>query len=315
MFRAFGDSFTVGVGANPANQSWMMRFNPANLAASSSQAADCSLVVQAFETKPLETFALYVGYNDVARYKNDPAKMQFFKDCYRGCLAWLALVNKKTARGSHAGITFTGSWIDNPTNLMGRYTTQNGASAKATVSGNSVWIGVSKGDNAVMAQSVNVKIDGVDKGTFSVYQQGVTTFLNSWYGRPALYFSGLGEGPHEVVITHASPDGKFLHLDYIAGSEQSQKTTIAASNITKFPASYYASLGIDLNTTIAYNQIISDVISEFQGFDIRLVDNYSDIDPTLHVSDQWGHPNNLGHEIIHNNFKEVFDFGQQGHCR
>lgn len=306
MFRAFGDSFTVGVGASPASNSWFNRSVPSNNAASSSQSADVSIAVQAFQPKEFDISTLYIGYNDVARYKNDQSKKQFFKDCYRGCLAWLLLVDKKTARGNQAGITFTGSWLDNPTNLMGRYTTQNGASAKATVSGNSVWIGVSKGNNAVMAQSVNVKIDGVNKGTFSVYEAGVTTFLGSWYGRPALYFSGLGEGPHEVVITHNDSTGKFLHVDYIAGSHQEKKTMVLASNITKFPNAYYSSLGINLNTTIAYNQIINDVISEFQGFDIRLVDNFSAIDPMLHVSDQWGHPNNLGHALIHRNFKKSF---------
>lgn len=305
MFKAFGDSFTVGVGASPNSNSWVNRSTPSNFAASSSQAADCSQVVQAFQASEFDISALYIGYNDIARYKNDQSKKQFFKDCYRGCLAWLLLADKKTARGVLAGITFTGSWADNPTNTVGKYTVQHGASATATVSGDAVFVGVSKGDNPAMARSITVVIDGVNKGTFSGYEAGVTTFLGSWYGRPALIFSGLGDGDHEVVVTHNDSTGKFMHLDYIAGSRQEKKTMVLASNITKFPDAYYSSLGIDVSTTLAYNVIIEDVISEFVGFDVRLVDNFSAIDPMLHISDKWGHPNNVGHEIIYRNFKRA----------
>lgn len=300
-FKAFGDSIVVGVGASPQSNCWVGLFTPTNAGVSSAQAADLSGIMQAETLNYSKPTIIAIGANDAAKYKNDSAKKEYFRRAYRACLAWLCLPDKKTARGPQAGITLTGSWADSPApNTCGKYTTQNGATGSATVSGDSVYIALSEGDYPSMGEQINVRIDGVPISTFSVKQLGVTTFLNQWWGRCVWKFTGLGAGQHTVVVTQNSPSGSFLHLDYIAGSEQPVRPQVIAGNAMKFTDWYYNNLGINAATTQAYNAIINDVCAEFG---VPVVDNYSIFDPSIHSSDQYGHPNNAGYLVIHNNFK------------
>ncbi len=301
--KAYGDSITYGVGANPASASWVGLFNPVNAGVSSAQAAEVSSYVQLETVDPLRLYFLAIGGNDAAKYKDDPAKKEYFRRVYRACLGWLLLPNKKTGRGVQAGISFTGAWTDSPSpNTCGKYTTQNGATATATVSGDAIYIALSEGDYVDMGEAVNITIDGVDKGTYSVKTPGITTFLNQWWGRACWRFSGLGAGNHAVVVTQNSPNGKYLHLDWIAGSDQANTPRVLVGNAMKFTDWYYASLGINSATTQAYNAIIADVVAEFPSANVQVVDNYSVFDPTIHSSDQYGHPNNAGYLAMHNNF-------------
>lgn len=306
MIEIDGDSIAEGIGASTPARRWYELIRPVNYAVSSSQVADVSGRQRTISAE--NEYFLGVGGNDAARYKNDPIKQEYFRRCLRACLAWRLLVDRKTARGVQAGITFTGTWTDSPSpNTCGKYTTQNGAMGSATVSGDTVYIGVSEGDYPDMAEAINVVIDGVNKGNFSVKRPGVTTFLGQWWGRITWRFTGLGAGNHSVIVKHVSPTGKFLHLDYIAGSDQTSAPRCLVGNCVKFTPAYMADLGITTATIQAYNQIIADVVAEFtaHGMDVQIVDRYSSIDQSIHASDYWGHPNDAGQVVLHDLFMNV----------
>lgn len=307
MVEIDGDSIAEGIGASAQDKRWMELFKPVNYAVSSSQAADVS--GRQRDISASKEYFLGIGANDAAFYKNDAAKQEYFRRVFRACLAWRLLVTRKTARGAQAGITFSGAWPDTPApNPCGRYTTQNGAMASATVSGDTVYIGVSEGDYPDMAETINVVIDGVSHGNFSVKRSGITTHLGQWWGRVAWRFSGLGQGAHSVIVTHASPTGKFLHLDYIAGSDQTATPRVVVGNAMKFTDAYYASLGIDASTTQVYNAIIADVVAEFtaHGFPVSLIDRYAHFDPATQSADQYGHPADAWQKTMRNDFIDAW---------
>lgn len=307
MIEIDGDSIAEGIGASSTDKRWYELFRPVNYAVSSSQAADVSGRTRDISAD--KQYFLGIGGNDAACYKNDATKQEYFRRVFRSCLAWRLLLNRKTGRGPQAGITFTGTWTDSPSpNTCGKYTTQNGAMGSATVSGDTVYIGVSEGDYPDMAEAINVVIDGVNKGNFSVKRPGVTTFLGQWWGRITWRFTGLGAGNHSVIVKHVSPTGKFLHLDYIAGSDQAATPKVVVGNAMRFTDAYYATLGIDASTTQAYNAIIADVVAEFtaHGLPVTLLDRYAHFDPATQSADQWGHPGDAWQKIMRNDFIDAW---------
>ena len=309
MIQIDGDSIARGVGASTPANSWHALATPINTAVDSTQAADDSRIVQEAEPDPKRVYVTAIGTNDAGQYKDNTAKKAFFKNVFRAILAWRLLPDRKTGRGAKAGIAFSGTWTDSPSpNPCGKYTTEYNASGTATVNGDTVYIGLSEGhypDYDVMSQQIKVVIDSVDKGTFSVDVQGITTaVLLQWYGRACWRFSGLGAGNHTVTITNLSQSGKYLHLDYIAGSTQASAPRVIVGNCVKFTDAYMADLGITTSTIQAYNTIISDVVAEFtaHGRDVQIMDRYSVINQAIHSSDYWGHPNDAGQIVLHDLF-------------
>lgn len=299
MIRGFGDSNAAGYGVDVAN-SFINLFTPVNSGLSASQAAEVSSAVQQESPLAGKLYLINVGLNDMSRYMNDAAKKEYFRRCLRASVAWLALLDKKTARGAQAGISFTGTWADNPApNPCGKYTTQQGATASATVSGSVVYIGVSEGDYPAMGESVSVKIDGVEKGSFSVKASGVTTWLGQWWGRTCWKIDGLSSGAHDVVVTQNSPNGKFLHLDWIAGSNQLAASKTRVCNIAKCSSAWYAAAGITDAMVQDYNVIIASVVAEFSGFGVDLIDLYSLLNPATHLQSDGAHWNEAGHFAAH----------------
>lgn len=295
MMKCFGDSITAGMSASPG-AAYVSLFNPVNAGVPASQAADVSSHVQQEAVSPKKIYTLMVGLNDASRYGADPVKREFYRRCLRAVMAWLKLPEKKTARGG--GIAFAGLWSDSPSpNPCGKYTTQQGASASATVSGDSVYVAVSEGDYVGMGESISVVIDGVERGPLSVKVPGVTTWLNQWWGRTCWRFDGLGDGAHTVVVTQNSPTGKFLHLDYIAGSDQSAATPlVVAGTITPCTQAWYNSVGLTSEIIDTYNDVIKGVSAEFG---VTLADTAGAIDVLTGLSADGAHPNNIGHAAIH----------------
>lgn len=303
MIQVDGDSIAEGVGASATSRRWYERFRPINYAVSASQVADVS--GRQRDVNVEDEYFLGIGGNDAIFYKDDAAKQEYFRRCLRACLAWRLLADRKTARGPQAGIAFTGTWGDMPApSPCGKYTTQNGAMASATVSGDTVYVGVSEGDYPDMSEAINVVIDGVSHGNFSVKRPGVTTHLGQWWGRVAWRFTGLGAGSHSVIVTHVSPTGKFLHLDYIAGSAQAATPRVIVGNVMKFTDAYMAEKSITVSTIQAYNAIIAAVVAEFtaHGFPVVLLDRYAGFDPATQSADYWGHPNDLWQEQFSGDF-------------
>lgn len=306
MVEIDGDSIAEGIGASTTEKRWYELFNPVNYAVSSSQAAEVSGRQRDMSVD--KEYFVGIGGNDAAFYKNDPVKQEYFRRVFRAILAWRLLLDRKTARGPQAGIAFTGTWADMPTpSPCGKWTVQQGATATATVSGTSVYVEVSEGDYPDMGENISVKIDGVEKGPFSVKRHGVTTYLGQWWARCVWAFDGLAAGNHTVVVTQNSPNGKFLHLSYIAGSDQTDAPRVIVGNCVKFTDAYMTELSITASTIQAYNTIISDVVAEFtaHGRDVQIMDRYSVINQAIHSSDYWGHPNDAGQIVLHDLFMDT----------
>ena len=301
-FTAFGDSHTVGVGASVPAKSWVGLFTPANLAVSGSQAAEVSKAVQASDPDPDATYTVMVGTNDHRHYKADATKQEYFRQFLRQSLAWLAFPTKCKARD--ACMSYTGSWGNTSANTFGKVSTQNGATAEATVSGTAAYVCYILQNHSAALSSANVEIDGVPVGTIGsgASSPAMNTVNGSTYSSACKRFAGLSSGAHDVKVTVTS-SGKNLYLDYIAGNSQASTPKMLVSNIIKMSAAGYSTYGTSLANVNAYNAIIGDVLGELStdGADVTLIDNFSDIDPSADLADGV-HPNNSGHSKINANF-------------
>lgn len=301
----FGDSITVGVGATSYASSWAglwgADFSTTNTAVNGDQAGDMSYEIQSNHVEESErTYTMMIGTNDHRTYKDDIVKQGFFKSFLRQSLAWMALPTRTNARS--VNVVETGIWADTGANAIGRVTTELGATATCSVTGTGVYIGYII-QNSLSSEGVaDVRIDGILVGTISIYGQ-MDTVNGRTFAPAAAYFGGLTDTSHTVEITVTS-SGENFYLDYVAGSPQPPPKLIV-SNIIKMSDAAYATYGTSEANVIAYNTIISDVISEFasDGVAITAVDNYIDIDPLTDLSDGV-HPNDTGHAIIHGNFAE-----------
>lgn len=288
--QTFGDSITVGTGASSTIKSYVGLMTPVNQGVSGEQAGDLSNLIQT--NASADRYTVMIGTNDVRIYK-DTLKKEHFRRFFRECLSWLSNPIKVLAKD----MVMTGAWANTTVNSFGRYTLQTGASIKTTVTGSKIFIGTIIQNSASAVSSANVLIDGVLAGTLSC--DGYTTIMNTQNG--ASYAAACevfyaAAGAHLVEIVNTSLTGKYLYINYIATEQVSPPVYV--SNIIKLSSTVYASLGITSAATDSYNAIIAAVLQDFPA---KLINNYSVIDPTIHLADGV-HPNNAGHQIIYNNF-------------
>lgn len=298
MITFFGDSISNGYGVLPA-ESYVGLFGVNEAADDSQQAAEVSSDVMQLTPDLRQAYGLMIGLNDVSMYKDDAAKMEFFRRALRACVAWFCLYDRKIARGPQAGIEFTGAWIDSPTpNTCGKYTTEAGAKGRAIVTGDTAYIALSEGRYEhydFMSHNIRVVIDGVDKGPHSVDIPGVTTWLKQWWSRTVWKFDNLGPGDHAVEITNLD-GGRFLHLDYIAGNYQPSRPEVLLGLITKCTTAWYAVAGVTPALVQSYNAIVADIAAELGA---TLVNTWEVLDPAIHLQPDGAHPNKLGHRELH----------------
>jgi len=290
--QVFGDSISVGVGASTPSKSWVGLYSPVNSAVSGYQAGDMSN--QLASTLTDDNYALAIGTNDVRIYKDNATKKGYFESFLRHCLAWLAYPNRVRARD----MTITGAWSNTSVNSFGRYSLVNGATIKATVTGAKIFVGYIIQNALGAVSTADVYIDGVIVGSISCdgYTVAMNTQNGATYANACKVFN-VAYGEHLVEIVNTSVNGKYLYVNYVACEQSSP--AIKVSNIIKMSASAYAALGISQATTDAYNAIINNVL---QDFSTVLVDNYSVIDPSIHLTSDGVHPNDLGHSVIHTSF-------------
>lgn len=296
-FTAFGDSHTVGVGASTPAKSWLGLMSPVNIAASGAQAAEVSNAVQAITPAP-RTRTIMVGTNDHRTYKADAAKQEFFKRFLRQSIAWLTYPDK--CKGRDACMSYTGTWSNTAANTFGKVSTQNGATAQTTVTGQSVYLCYIIQNHSSAQSSAAVEVDGVSVGTVGSYG-AMNTVNGSTFASACARFGGLSSGSHTVKVTVTS-SGKNFYLDYISGSDQ-PTGHILVSNIVRMTATAYSTYGTSVANITAYNGIVSDVVSEFagDGADVTLIDNYSSVTPADLAADGV-HLNDSGHAKVSANF-------------
>lgn len=291
----FGDSITVGVGASPSTKSWVGLLAPVNKAVSGSQAADVANVVTLTTPNVSDGHTLMIGTNDVRLYKDNASKQAHFKRFLRHCIAWLHYPAKVLG----INCTFTGTWSNTTVNSIGKNSTQNGATAKATVTGDKIYIGYIIQNSSAAISTADVYVDNVLVGVISC--DGITAPMNT--GNGATYAAAcecfeVGAGAHEVRLVVTSTN-KYFYLNYILGNNQ-VVSKLLVSNIIKYSDAAYITYGVSEIILNKYNNIINLLSAEFA---LTIVDNKSDIVPSLHLADGI-HPNNAGHEIIYNNFKK-----------
>lgn len=298
-FTALGDSHTVGVGATVAAKSWLGLLSPVNSAASGAQAAEVSNAVQSIVPLEGRTYTIMVGTNDHRTYKADATKQEFFKRFLRQSIAWLAYPDK--CKGRDACMSYTGSWGNTAANTFGKVSTQSGATAQATVSGQSIYVCYIIQAHSSAQSSATVEVDGVDVGTIGSFG-AMNTVNGSTFASACARFGGLSNGSHAVKVTLTS-SGKNFYLDYIAGNDQ-PTSRVLVSNIIRMTSGAYSTYGTSLANVTAYNGIISDIVSEFIGdaADVVLVDNYSTVNQSTDLIADGVHLNDAGHAKVSANF-------------
>lgn len=293
--QGYGDSNMGGTGATTPSLSWMGKAVPINSAVGGAQAADVSNLV----TTNLagERFCLNIGLNDLCVYKDNATKKVFFENFLRHCVAWLALPSRVLA----SSMITTGTWTATQaaTASFGRNTTQQGATIKANVSGDKVFVGYLMQNHANALAAGDVYIDDVLVGSIS--SDGMTVPINTQNGASTFAFYAnackvfdVAPGTHEVKVV-CTTSGKQLYVNFVAGNDQPIRT-VRVGNIHRMTAAGYTTYGVTEATTDAYNAIIADVASELG---VELIDIHEAIDPATHLADQL-HFNNVGHSIVNN---------------
>jgi len=298
-YRAFGDSITAGAGASSAAKNYVALLGADlgvtfdNGAVSTSMAMDQADAIYA--RSPQITAAdkciVALGTNDQAKYDVDPAKRGYFIDAMRAYGVWLGS-NVKTANPGN-GVTFTGSWTNSGL-AWGTYgATAAGAKASFTVTGTSVSLGMIR--QYGNPSQFSVRIDGVDRGTFS--QDGdVRTILGRSYGPMCLVFAGLAAGAHTVEITAVSASNTYpVYFHWL--SDNSLRAKVFFGNIPHAVAYTYGGSKANVDT---YNTAIQALVVELCGYGLSasLVDECS----ALSAADMFDnvHPNDFGHVKLRN---------------
>lgn len=302
---AYGDSITAGASASPSSNSWIGLYTPVNKGVNNTGAGDGAKAILSESFDPEKLFMFFYGANDHRTYKSDATKQGFWKKFQRHLVAWVSLEDKKLPRVPGA-MTLSGSWTNTPVDSVGRYTTQLGAYAEATVSGDSVYIGHIIQNSTATQATADVYIDSNLVGTIDCYGQ-MNTSAGATYAPAAARFSGLGAGPHTVRV-EVTTSGKNFHLYYIAGSDNpgGLYPEVRLSNVIRMSPSGYVTYGSSDAIVDAFNDIVDDLITEFNadGFNVTLIDNHADIDPSTDLAPDGIHPNNAGHAKIHQNFNQ-----------
>lgn len=240
-----------------------------------------------------------VGTNDHRTYRNDTAKQAAFKAFLRQCIAWIAIPTKTLARSS--AVTYTGTWGNTAANNIGKQTTAMGAKASVSFTGCGVVVGYILQQDPAAMSTATIKIDGVSVGSLSSYA-AMSTVGGRMFAPAAAYFGGLSDGPHTIEIENTVA-GKIFYFDYVAAVPQTSPR-IVVSNIIKMTPAAYATYNTSDANVVAFNVLVASVAGEFasHGLPVVPVDNFSGIDPAIHLPDGV-HPNDSGHAIIHANIQ------------
>lgn len=276
----------------------------ANRATHGDQAADQAYKAQGVARAADDLVAIFVGTNDVRIYKSSTTKLGYFRSFLRRLIGDAVLPKRVKARDT--AMVKTGAWANTQANPTGMYATALGASAKATVSGDVVYVGHIIQNAAAAQSTADVYIDGVKAGTISCDGTGGMNTGNGLSYAPALARFPTTPGQHSVEVRVTS-SGKNFYLDDIRGSDQPDTPLVLVSNLTKWGSAGYSTWGTTLAMINAFNAEIVGVVNAYEadGFAVELVDNYAVLDPATDLTADGLHPNAAGQRKIANKFKET----------
>ena len=328
--RFYGDSQTVGVGASTPALSYAqvlarkMGWTRANRAISGGSIMDW--IVNAYSDNPEDDAISVVlpGFND-ARYVGTNASQQSaYRLALYAAVAHLAIPNSKKLKATAAGITFAGTWATNPTRSYGKYTSTLNDTATFSRSGDTVYISTVQqlGNGGLL----NVTVDGVDKGTYSLMQAvangGAVSTMN--YMPMLIRITGLGDGVHTVVCKNVGKDASSgnanTYIDWVAGSSSRAKTNakVYVGNTLRMDSTGYASDSPNYNKAsdavmAAFSRIAEQVCADLaaDGLDVCYVDASGAYDPLIEASADHVHANDTGHASIASAFAAAADTRQR----
>ena len=265
------------------------------------QAADQACHVQFEPHNPGDIAAILIGANDARLYKDDPAKLEYFKAFVMRMIGDYCIPTR--ARGRSSAISRVGDWQGTPVNPHGIMTTSAGASARTKVFGSAIYIGYIIQDYPTSASSADVVIDGIHVGSLSCDgNRGSKTGAGQAFA-PALARFATSPGSHEVEV-RVTTDGNVFYLDDIRSNEGPYGPDLYVGTLPPWSAAGYESFGATPAILDSYNRAISDIVSTMSadGIPVRLVDLHSSFQPAIHMSSDGFHPNLAGHQEIKSAF-------------
>ena len=314
--QLFGDSITYGVGASaPANdyaqllaaaKSWT---NVTNSAVDGDQAWDQATHVIPKVVAQGDVSTLLIGTNDFRTYQSDASKRHEWQWAHQALAAWLAIPDADKVKP--AGMTLFGATWDTGGAYIGSARSYAAAeTAAATVHGRTAYLWtIAQGGNT---STYKVTVDGRAYGTFSTAPAASMTTINGIaYGSRLHRFSGLGDGPHTIVVTTVSADGSNpVYVTAAAGSSGIHATsgpTVVVGTIYRFTSAGYGTYGGSDAINRQYNAVVVSNVRQLQedGLNVALADVEGVIDPSTDLASDGVHPNDNGHRKVADAFVEA----------
>lgn len=319
----YGDSISYSWDLPAPTGSWVQivgyiegwRLNP--LAFPGHKVADQTPIVYAAKVAPDTYSAVLLGQNDFnANSVTDPQYITQYQNSLLAVATWL-LIPDTDGNGTHPkivaqdqSVTKNGGWI--PSSLyptMGLTTTEAGDSITSTVTGSTVYVGLS----GILASdyTVDIYVDGAMAGRYNpsiVYSGSTTSNIPLAIRIPVP--GGASTDSHIVTTVCKSPGSSGCFVDWFAGNG------FVAPN--KLPLlwlgePYHSNQpGWTYQTMLPYMSAIRQIGHDLQadGLGITLADVFDNFDGQLEpqcLVDQV-HPAECGHEIIAATFSGAMDW-------
>lgn len=298
--NTFGDSISFGYGASSTSKSYpqllatSLSTNLVNSAVSGSLVSDQAPFVYANVMGSSDVATLMLGTNDERIYGSNNTLKEFF---INGLTALSVFLTTSPVKAIGAGVK-VGNWEPTYVYGIGVNSQTAGDTISFTVTGDTGYIGYIRQINNY--GQFSVKVDGVDKGTYSCNASGITTPQGVTYGPATVILNDLGEGSHQVEVTVVSTSGR-VYIDWWASAVSVNKLIVG--NVPY--ALNYNSGGSDLNVD-AYNQEIDTMVSylKSKSLDVEL----ANVNSVLTPSDMYDnyHPNDAGHQKMFTEFLSKF---------
>ncbi|SHJ69260.1 hypothetical protein SAMN05444159_1247 [Bradyrhizobium lablabi] len=307
IFRAFGDSVTLGTAASPITNGYVYLLSTAlcrpitNYGTNGDMVPDQTVKIYGINPAYGDISTIMLGVNDERIYGVNATTLGYYRRGLQCLAAYLGLGIKQF--GVSSGV-YTGTWVNTGVYGLGKSSTTNGSTATFSVNGTTVYLGMIQQDSA--PGTFNVLIDGVTVGSYATQTTGLGPTINGvTYGAMLLRFPGLSAGVHsvQIVVTSATGAGNTVYIDWVAGNAQTVKPRVYVSNVIYAQA--YTAGGSSANVD-SYNAAITSLIAELvaDGLNITAV-NVNVLNLGVDMDGAY-HPLNSGHVKLATAFQSAF---------
>jgi hypothetical protein len=255
------------------------------------------------------------GYNDMRHWGiNVRGQVSFERGLYNH-LAYLSLLDdaKVNIRNN---VDESGTWSNftGYGNVIGRQSTDNGATMSFTLHGPTFYISVLEREPGDGGGTFNIMVDETNKGTFncSDYAGPVGYYHLYDYSPKLIRLTGFSDDDHNVTIEVTSPDGDGVYIMWAGPSSgkniEDYTTDVWSGNVLRCKTYIPEGVGSDLAVSQFNVRIVSVVNSlSSDGLHIYYVDVDSYYDHDNHVCSDNVHPNIDGHNDISNAFNDFIE--------